>query len=347
MPDTAKVTRFASAARLPLLATLFFPLVAEGGPSLVGPERTLPPPCLPGWCAQEVAPGLGWGVRMAEEVTSFDSVWVESVLENWADTPVLFHPDTKVGPSVVLTPKGKPAQARSILGKPGPQWLAYQRKSLPNESLHSFRIDLRAFFGKLPAGTYQVQFVFPAEGYRLQGPGFKTQELKSPVRTLRVSTTSLEDASAHAKAARDVVAIKRDGKPADEKDAPRATLSNGFYFGVLIPVVPPSGESPEKSKPPFRLRLDYQRWHPRHGWYFPRRLPEDGKGSGLWLHALHRGKSVPVLLPDADLDGDGLYRYAFKAYDMETRGAGFIGYGYSEPFVVDRVRAPADPSKKP
>jgi len=281
-------------------------------------------------------------------LTIFDSVWVESALENWSGKPLTFHPDAKEGPAVVLTPRGQAPRTRPVLGHSGLQRLVYDRQARTEGRFHAFRIDLRAYFGELPPGIYDVQLVFPAAAYQLHGiPGFKRQDLRSPRRTFRVSPTALEDARAQTPP--NSIAILRDPPPASGKPQPlpRATLTAKFGE-VLVPVINPLQEEWDKAKEtPLRLRLGYERWHPRFGWYVPHPLPEIRAGMGLWFHRVPRGKSVSVLLPDPELDGDGIYRYVLGLYDTNSGYVALRDAAYSAPFVVDRAQPPATKPRKP
>ena len=278
------------------------------------------------------------------EVSTHDSILIEFRLAARSEGRACFRFEEGEVPQLVLTPQGKKPRVQPLLPQPGLEQLLVNRRPFPEDNLLClFRADLRAYFGKLDPGTYEIAVVFPARVYRLEGvPGFKKGELKAKG-TFTVSATTLEEAR-QAVRPRDVM-ISR-GKASFPDAVPTGTLTNKFDKPILVRVKPaPDGQLKSALKPPLRLNVVWQHWHPKQFWCFPvNELPAAGEH---WpVYKLEPNKSVEVVLPEWDLEGDGIYRFGVAAHDATRPGAPFLTHVGTEPFVVDRVRPSAPRSDR-
>jgi len=273
---------------------------------------------------------LHMGLRAA--VATQDSVWIEVMLTHRFDHPIGFHIEPDAAPLLVLTAKGKKPQVRPLTSQPALQRLRYDTRSQDGR-LYEFRADLRGYFGKLEAGTYDIEVVFPAKGYRIEGrPGFQRVDAK-------VKATFLVSAGDLGAASRAILPehrmIVRNPPAAD--GPPTGTLTNGFKKPILVRVPPSPDGSAQKA--PLRLNMVWQRWDPLHDWRFPvNELPEDRTH---WpVYRLAPGQSVSVVLPEWELEGDGIYRFGVAVYDAEKEGTPFLTRVGTDAFVINRVTSP-------
>src|SRR5262245_24650090 len=292
----------------------------------------------------EPAPGIHWTLNIVHDVTTADSLWVESWISNHSDRPFRFDPLEGRVPQLVLTPKGKPAVAKPMTSQPALQTLIVRRQVAPQKEFHFFRVDLRGYFGPLPAGKYEFQVLYPKEAFAIDGlPGHKAVDLKSPVMAFEVVTASLKDGVKSYDGNKG--AIVREKPPAAEAGdgSAVAMLTNEYKEVMVIPLA--DGQDPA-GKAPLQVRQSFWcRWHPGHGWVIGGTEKEDPKAEKAPVFRLPPGKSVKVVLPDGNLAGDGIYCYMFFVRIDGAGGNSRLAQVYSDPFQVDHVRPPATKDK--
>jgi hypothetical protein len=146
---------------------------------------------------------LRWQLSMQENVSTFDSIWLESMLMNVSKRTLTFEIDvSSAKPLLVLIPHGKEPIIRPLEPRAGLEYTIYNRKP-PGaggaNTMHAFRVQLRDYFGDLEEGWYQTCVIWPAKGYSFKNlPDFKPGDLVSPIMNFHVSKTELKDSEKRA-----------------------------------------------------------------------------------------------------------------------------------------------------
>ena len=283
----------------------------------------------PTYQSVDLGAGLRWQLSLMEELTEHDSIWLHSRIENQADQRFRFDPVPDAArPVIFLTPQGKRPQDRPLVDDAALQRLLVNRQPGPQDVVHEFRADLRAYFGKLEPGAYEVRVAFPEGSIRVQGlPGFKPRAWESPPTTLVVRETPLDKF----KKGDAYTLIVRDQPPDPLAVTPRtATVTNSLDYPITFFLE----EKAEKGQP-LRAWIGCSRFHPRSSWIpVPRKDVLDP--AKLPTHRLKPGESVKIVLPDWRVDGDGIYTFRLpcKRDDGTPDALGCL------PFVIDHFTQP-------
>ena len=312
-------------------------------------EEGMPlPPGVAGYWGAATANHLRWATIMARAFSTTDSIWLNGHLVNEASGRIHFH---LRGPIIArLTDAAKTEVQASLTLPDSLPYLAVDATPVPNADACTFRVDLRAVFGKLKPGTYTFQMTIPAAGYTMEGTeGYAPAELVSAVVTFDVEAIDLEELAR--KFGRAYLMI-------DRLDAPDAFAAGKQHMAIFTNnmtqdvLVPYTREEKAADGEPFLvadLTLD------RCGvcselvpedWY---RLPI-AHPTALYK-AVSPGGTLRLLLPDWQINGDGAYKYELRLYsptkdDTENKKPQYRFQAWSKIFVVANTAAATKPSVK-
>lgn len=258
------------------------------------------------------AKGLGWKIATHGNVTTFDSVWLESRIMNSAWGPHFFLSDQST-PMLTIWRADQPDKRRTkeLANTAGLQEYSIRRQTAQAQAILSFRADVRSYFGRLKPGKYFLQAKWRITG-RFSGEDKpRRMELQSPKVEIVVHEVDFKK-------------IRSVNKPAHHlRFSP--IRSPGTSFEATSTAAGPMHLKyvridRRQNKP---VSLDVQVlcevWHPRLGWRWcapPYKEAQKLVGE----YKLEPGKSVRLRSATVCWDGDGIYRYTFQ--------------GVSAPFVV-------------
>lgn len=275
--------------------------------------------------------GLAWTTTMAQDFTTHDALEFNARLNNASDQQFIFETGPKLGqPILVLTPEGKdPITVVLDHQREGFSNQSGNYKPKPGEVAHGFAVDLRLFFGALPAGNYTVEVVYPADKYEVKEfPGYKARAIHSPVIDFVIRETSLKEAQASMQS--HIGPSIQTDKPVvvDEKwqVVKTGTLTNHTDQTMTFSAYT-WGHQPGK---PLSTTGTWEKWSPKHGWVSAG--PIGWCGTGLGAYALEPGKAVTLAI-DAGKP-DGIYRYAIEC---RIEGENDLQTAYSNAILIDNT----------
>lgn len=274
------------------------------------------------------AASVVWEVTLAPgaEISSADAILLDARLVNRTGGTITFHQDAR--PVLVLA-KGKGMRVEKALPQATGIHETGNFMPLDGEVAHGFHLDLRRVFGRLPAGAYSLQVVYPAAAYRVEGAGkWPRRDLASAKIAFRVTATSLADAEA--------------ANPADSELAmvldPPSTIDGKWkrYEQAVLRNVgrrPVTFRAYVRGDPaePLLATLEWERWSPTAGWVSPGSLGWCGTGLGEFTLAAGASERLHVSPPSAD----GIYRFVLRV-DVAAGGSRTVPL---QAFVVDNLAA--------
>ena len=268
-----------------------------------------PLPTIPSPETGQTVNGLAWTLSLARDFTTLDALVIDAQLLNASKKQLIFDTGPKMGkPKLILTPKGKDPIVAVMDGREGVRNPAGNYKPKPGEKAQGFKIDLRLFFGKLPAGEYAIQTIYSKDGYVIKGDApYKPSDIASPVMHFTIRDTTLKAAQASMPKPGDLV-FQTDEPVAIDPDAQRvvklvrtATLTNKGDKPIVFPAYlwdQPKGQ-------PLSVTATWQRWNPEQGWFQDEVL--GFCGTGLGRYTLKPNASVQIMINGAL--SDGVHRY--------------------------------------
>ena len=160
--------------------------------------------------------------------------------------------------AVALSRLVSPASALALLQSPD--------SVKPQETVKSFRIDLRRLYSRLPAGEYSIAIHYPSTSYVVKNlAAYEPVDLKSPVLRFKLLSTSLAEATEKSKTPVELQFVL--DKPAHGDVATTATITNKTNVPLCFPAYMDFTKRGKPSfKPPLSTLMRNQKWHPKSRW---------------------------------------------------------------------------------
>jgi hypothetical protein len=298
------------------------------------------PPWVPNSISETLGRTIQWTLTSPLLATESDSIWLRSVITNFCDHRIGFAINSE--PSIELkSPDGEVLIWRLQRDNGMLRRYSCNRLPGPGEPFHCFEVDLRAIFGRLKAGKYQVQVNWDVEGYKVQGSKEdKAVRLRSPVQAFQIVSTTLADASRSLEVRHGKdwsLSRKADERPGADKPFSVGKLTNHFKTDIFVPYVPALGAKyPDPVKLPLRAPMQLSRWY-GSGWREVTQEVDPGP-----RYTLKPGESVEILITDWMIDGDGIYSFSVSVFNSNES---FIADVVCPPFRIDQVPTVAEPRK--
>lgn len=273
---------------------------------------------------RENAGQVDWELSMVQCWTTYDSIYVESILTNNSPHEITFKiQDASVRPKLVLRSKGQPTVKKVVDLQGTAQTFSTRRHAVPGQQFCKFGLDLRKYFGKFKPGKYRLQIVWPAKGFTIGNlPSYRPTEFVSGKIEFDVVATSLEKI------------IKNWGNPSqgaylhlELEESPDRDAKSKTRKGKLTNIgkrdlfVPYHYRLDENGKPITKIPLQiattaWTKFYPDlNCWLGDGQKTASGK---RYLYRLAPGKSVQLSLPNLFQGLDGIYSYSVTTVATST-----------------------------
>ena len=274
--------------------------------------------------------GLTWTMKMARDFTTADALDINARLENSSDRQFTFETEGKSSkPLLWLKARGENERITPLVPKEDYWYSKGKYKPKPGEAAEDISIDIREFYGRLPAGIYQFQIIYPKTAYQLiDYPKYSPADIKSAPVLFIIRDTSLAEAQASIPVNQDIRLVMDKVSTAEKRWMKSGRLENHGKHSISL-----SAYTGERKGGVLSITYQVEKWTPNVNW--------TAASSGLWCgtglgsYELTPGEKVPVHL-NLQAYRDGIYRFAVT-YSVKKGASTYSRKTYSKALAVDAL----------
>jgi hypothetical protein len=291
---------------------------------------------------QDCGNGLRWTVFIAQMFAATDSIWISAELQNASDqSATLRLREGALFPEIVVHQKGGPTISRRPDFGPATTNFRFDQIVPPGKPLHSFRTDLRAWFGKLPPGEYEVHLIWEQSELDVAVDAVssrtKLQSGTAAFKVIQVSAAEAEQAlGAAPKSLYRSIVPRKTSLTVITDVLPAATLTNRLPFPLQFQYRK-TVEQPGAAalNHPLRVPMLQRRWV--GGWRHADSQTVDKTRLGTWT--LAPGESVEIVPDERIVPEDGIFSYSFWSFTGNPDKPDSRQLIDGDPIIVDRLAA--------